>query len=109
MLRRQGRERAVRVRVELDEHMIPDLDAARRARIHQPATGSFVVARQQVEVDFRTRPARTRITHHPEIVLLVAVHDVDRGVETLLAKYPGPDVRGFLVELRGLALGSVGR
>ena len=35
----------------------------------------------QIDVDLRARAARAGVAHHPEIVLLVAVDDVDRRVE----------------------------
>ncbi len=46
--RRQRDERAVWVRVELDENEIPDLDAARITRVDQRAPG--VAARREVDV-----------------------------------------------------------
>ena len=41
------------------------------------AAFGFVVGGEEVEVDFRARAAGAGVAHHPEIVLLVAVDDVD--------------------------------
>ena len=73
--RGQRGERAVRVGIELDEDQVPDLDALRAALVHQRALG--VAGWGQVDVDFRARTARAGVAHHPEIVFLVAVADVD--------------------------------
>ena len=49
------------------------------------------------------RTARAGIAHHPEIVLLVAVDDVDRRIEPRLLEKPRPMIVRFLVELARLA------
>jgi hypothetical protein len=71
-------ERAVRVRVELDEDEVPNLDAARVALVHERAAG--VAVRREVHVDLTARAARAGVAHHPEVVLLVAVNDVHVGI-----------------------------
>ena len=81
---RQRREGAVRIGVELDENQIPNLDAARIVLVHQRAVG--VAIRRKIDVQFRARSARAGVAHHPEIVLLVAVNDVDLRIEIGFAK-----------------------
>ena len=103
-----GRERAegaVGVGVELDEDQVPDLHAAGVAAVDERALG--VAFRGQVDVEFGARTAGAGLAHHPEVVLLVAVDDVDGRVEAGGAELLGPDVPGFLVELGGVALGLV--
>ena len=41
-----------------------------------------VAVRREIDVDFRARTARAGVAHHPEIILLVAVDDVNRGIES---------------------------
>ena len=81
---RQWRERAVRVRVELDENQIPNLDAARIVFVHERA--ARVAVRSQIDMQLRARAARAGVAHHPEVVGLVAVDDVDRRIEIGFAK-----------------------
>ena len=99
---------AVRVGVKLDEDVIPDFDAAGRGTVYALAAFDFFVGGQEVEVDFRARSAGAGVAHHPEIILFVAVDDVDFWVEAGGDKNLGPDVVGFLVELGRVALGFVG-
>ena len=72
----QGREGAVGVGVELDEDEVPDLDATRIVGVDQRAAG--VARRREIDVELGARAARAGVAHHPEVVLLVAVDDVDR-------------------------------
>ncbi len=101
MTLRQRRQSAVRVRVELDENEIPNLDAARVAGIHERSLG--VAGRREIDVQFRARTARAGIAHHPEIVLLVAVDDVNGRIEPRFREEPRPMIVRFLVELARLA------
>ena len=88
------------IRVELDENEIPNLDATRIAGVHErPAR---VARRREVDVQFGTRTARAGIAHHPEIVLLVAVDDVNRRIEPGVAKESCPMIVRFLIELARL-------
>jgi len=59
-------------------------DAARAARVHQFPTFRFVVDRQEIEMDLGARAAGAGVAHHPEIILLVAVDDVDLRIEAFL-------------------------
>ena len=104
-----GRERAegaVRVGVELDEDQVPDLHAAGVAAVDERALR--VAFGGQVDVEFGARTAGAGLAHHPEIIFLIAVHDVDLGVEAGGAELLGPDAPGFLVELGRVALGWIG-
>ncbi len=72
------------------------------AFVHERAAG--VAGGREVDVDFGARAARAGVAHHPEIVLLVAVDDVDGGIESGAAEFLGPEVPGFLIELARVAL-----
>ena len=50
------------------------------ARVDQRAAG--VARGREVDVQFGARAARAGVAHHPEVVLLVAVDDVDGGIES---------------------------
>ena len=96
----QGAVRAVRFGVELDEHEVPDFDAARVARVDQRAAG--VAGGREVDVDLRTRTARAGVTHHPEIIFLAAGYDVNHGVDLGADEMPHPKIRGFEIRHDGL-------
>ena len=105
MLGGQRRETCRRVRVELDEDQVPDLDALGTAFVHERAFG--VALRREVDVDFGARTARAGFAHHPEIVFFVAVDDVDFGVEAGGAEFLRPKIPRFLVEFARIAFGFV--
>ena len=107
MLGGERREGAVGVGIELNEDVIPDLDAARLAGVDQGATGRLVVSGQEVEVNLGARAAGASVAHHPKIVLLATVNDVDLWIKALGCEDAGPDVIGFLVERGRIALGRV--
>ena len=71
MYGRKRFKRPARQRIVLNEHEIPQLDDFRVIRIDQVLAGRgpprFV--RAQVDMHFRTWPARPLVPHHPEIVL----------------------------------------
>ena len=96
VLGREGREVSVAVRVELDEHEIPNLDAMVGIGVDE-LPFALAIGRK-IEVEFATGPAGTRLTHHPKVILLVAHHDVDCGIETGFLEDSRPDGMGFLVE-----------
>ena len=81
---RQRRECTVRVRIELDEHQVPNLDATRIIFVHERATG--VAVRRQIDMHFRARPARAGVAHHPEIVGFSAAENVNFWIEIGFAK-----------------------
>jgi hypothetical protein len=54
----------------------------------QLAALGLVVGGKQVEMNFRARAAGAGVAHHPEVILLVAVDDVDGGIEAFLRKMP---------------------
>ena len=104
-----GRERAegaVGVGVELNEDQVPDFHAAGVAAVDERALR--VAFGREVDVELRARAAGSGLAHHPEIIFLIPVHDVDLGVEAGGAELLGPDFPGFLVEVRRIALRLVG-
>ena len=103
MLGGQRGKGTVGVGVELDEDVVPDLDAARRSRVDQGPAGRLFIRGQQVEVDLRARPAGAGVAHHPEIVLLVPEDDMDGRIQAGLGEDAGPDGVRLMVEVRRLA------
>ena len=69
---------AVCLAVELHEHEVPDFNHLRVVFVHQLAAGYFALLffRTGVHMDFRTRTARSRITHFPEVIVFVAIQNV---------------------------------
>ena len=109
MLRGQRSEGAVGVGVVLDEDVVPDLDATGVAAVDELGAFALAVLGQldgaggEVDVDFGAGAAGAGVGHHPEVVLLVAVDDVDVGIETHGAEFFGPEVPAFFVTLGGIA------
>ena len=103
---RKRAEGAVRVGVELDEDQVPDFHAAGVAAVDQRALR--VAFGREVDVELGARTAGAGLTHHPEVVFLVPVHDVDRRIEAGGPELLRPDVPGFLVKRGRVALGRVG-
>ena len=97
---RQRRKIAIGVGVELNENQIPNLDAARIVLIHERT--ARVAIRRKIDVQFGTGTAWAGVAHHPEIILLVSVNDVDRGIEIGFAKQACPVIVRFLIELARL-------
>ena len=58
---------------------------------------------REVDVELGAGAAGAGVAHHPEVVLHVAVDDVDFGIEAFLFKERGPEVVGFLVEFGRVA------
>src|SRR5947209_16671900 len=96
MTLRQRHECSVRIRVELNEHEVPNLDAARIVSIYQGAAG--VTVRCEVDMQLRARTAGTGIPHHPEIVGLSKTGDMDFRIEISVAKQSRPVIVRFLIE-----------
>ncbi len=113
MTRGERGERAVGVGVVLDEDVVPDLDAAGVRAVDKRGAGFLLIdarlarAGAQIDVDFGARTAGAGVAHHPEIVLLVAIDDVNGGIEAGGTELPGPDLPGFLVPLGRVAPGGV--
>ena len=105
----QWDEGAIGVGVVLDEDVVPDLDAARVAAVDEQGSGALAVfvevrsAGCEINVDLGAGAAGAGVAHHPEVVLLVAVDDVDVGIEADAAELLGPDVPGFLVAVGRIA------
>ena len=102
----QGREGAVWVCIELDEDEVPDFDAASGSLVDESTFG--VAERGEVDVEFGAWSAGTGVAHHPEVVFLVSVDDVDVGVEVSGAEQSCPDFPSFLITFGGIIFGSVG-
>src|SRR6266446_3939207 len=98
----QRRERAVGGGIELDEDQVPNFDTALVALVHESAVR--VSFGRKVHMDFAARSARAGLAHHPEVVFLVAIDDVDFWIEPGSAKFFLPEAVGFLIELAWLAL-----
>jgi len=84
MTLRQRGERAVGVGVELDENQIPNLNAARIVFVHERA--ARVAIGRKIDMQLGARPARAGVAHHPEIVFLVPVYDMDLWIKIRVLK-----------------------
>ncbi len=96
----EGGEGAVGVGVELDENQVPNLDAARVAGVDERTLR--ITRGREIDVQLAARTAGAGVAHHPEIIGLVAVDDVDGGVEPGFLEEDFPMVVRFLVELARL-------
>ncbi len=85
----EGFERAVRLPVVLDEHEVPDLDDVLDIRVD--ALRGVPPPADPVVVQFRARPAGTRVAHLPEVVL-----DIPRD-HAVLGQVLEPEVTGLEV------------
>src|SRR5439155_7549994 len=93
-------ERGIRVRIELDENEIPNLDAARVLFVYECA--ARVTIGREIDMYFGARPAWAGVAHHPEIVDLAAVQNVNSRIKVGFAKQMRPVLICFLVELARL-------
>ena len=59
----------IRLAVELDEHMIPNLEHIRVTRVHARRR---IASADAIEMNLSARAARSRLAHLPEVVLHVA-------------------------------------
>ena len=82
---RQRFERAVGLSVVLHEHQVPDFDHLRMVFVHHVLAGDSgtFFFRTEVDMDFRTRTARPRITHFPKVIVFVAINDMSFRQELL--------------------------
>ena len=109
MLRGQRSEGAVGVGVVLDEDVVPDLDAAGVAAVDELRAFTLALLAQldgagrEVDVDLGAGAAGAGVGHHPEVVLLVAVDDVDVGIEADGAEFFGPEVPAFFIAVGRVA------
>ena len=71
-------ETAVSLAVELHEDNVPDFDDLRMILVDKFLTGHFrfLFLRTEVDMNLRARPARSRIAHLPEVVVLVAIDNM---------------------------------
>ena len=59
-------------------------------------------------MDFGARTAGASFAHHPEVVLLAAVDDVDFWIQTDRPKLRCPQFPGFLIAISRILLGHIG-
>ena len=102
VLGRKRRKRAVDVRVVLDENKVPNLDALRTVGVDQPPFR--IACLGEVHVQFAAGATRAGVAHHPEIVLLVAVDDVNIRVEPGLLENGLPEIVRLLIQFARVAL-----
>ena len=100
--RRKG---AVLVCVVLNEDKIPDFDALPAVSIYK--TALRVASGRKVNVQLTARPARAGVAHHPKVVLLAAVDNMNSRVESGIFKDGCPVFMGFLIEFTRVALGGL--
>ena len=114
VLGRQRCERAIRIGVVLDEDVVPDLDAASVRTIDQLGSFGLLLNRglagagAQIDMNFGARTAGAGFAHHPEVVLLAAVDDVDFRIQTDRPELRRPQFPGFLIALSRILLGRIG-
>lgn len=96
--------------VVLDEDVVPDLDAAGVGAVDELGAGGLRVevglrrAGAKIHVDFGARTARAGFAHHPEVIFLAAVDDVDGGVKADAAEFFRPEIPRFFVAVSGIVL-----
>ena len=59
-------------------------------------------------MDLGAGTARAGFTHHPEVVFLVSVDNVNGRIKSHTAKFLRPEIPRFLIPLGGVLLGLVG-
>ena len=89
---RQRNQRAVRLRVELHEDEVPDLDVAVLAPVLRAALGAEL--RAEVPEDLGARAARAGVAHAPEVVVAQALDPRRRHADVV-----APDRLGLVVGL----------
>ena len=73
-----------RLRIELDENQVPNLDATRIILVHERATR--VAVWRQIDVHFRAWTTWAGVAHHPEIVGFPTAENVNFWIEIGFAK-----------------------
>ena len=94
--RRKVPEAPVLLRVVLDEHEVPYLNAFVTAGVHQCSLS--VPLRREIHMQLRARPAGPRLSHHPEVVVRIAIHHMHLRIHSLARKERRPCVVRLLVE-----------
>ena len=59
-------------------------------------------------MDFRAGAARAGFAHHPKIVFLAAIHNVDFGIQAGGGEFLHPKIAGILIELAWIAICLIG-
>ena len=81
--------------VVLDEHKVPNFDAAVVVFVDECAVGIAVFC--EVHMDLGAGAARAGVTHHPEVVGFAAEYDVFVGIESVIATDLAPHLVGLSV------------
>ena len=102
----QGGKTPVRIGVELNEDEVPNFDATGVAFVDERTFG--VASGSQIDMDFRAGAAGAGFAHHPKVVFLATVNDVDLGIETGGGEFRGPEVIGIEVKVARIVSGFVG-
>ena len=91
-------EGTISLAVVLHEHEVPDLNHLWVVFVHQFTSRHLclLLLRTAIHMNLRARSTRSRVTHFPEIVMLVAVDDVVFGQELL------PDGSSLIVTRKSL-------
>ena len=76
---------------------MPDLDALGGSLIDE--SPARVTLQRKVNVYFRAGTAWPRIPHHPKVVLLVAIDDVDLRVESCFGEMVAPAIVCLLIKV----------
>ena len=97
---RQRREGPVRIRVELDEDEIPNLDAARIARVHERAWVSPSGVRSTCSSEHGPHGPVSPIIQ--KLSFLLPLTNVHRGIELRLREKARPMIVRFLIEFARL-------
>ena len=91
----QRNKRPISLALKLHEHIIPHFNHLRMVIVHQRLAIHLaaLLVGTDIDVDFRTRTTRTRISHLPKVVFLIAAQDaVFRNAHL-------PNIIRFLVKL----------
>ena len=80
----------------MDEDEVPDLDA--EIGVHVDELACAVAVGSEIDVEFGAWAAGAGLSHHPEVVLHVAVDDVLLRIEAFVLKQSSPEIVGLLVK-----------
>src|SRR5206468_1129607 len=97
----QSRESSIRVRIELNENQVPNLEAPRIILVHE--SSARVAIRRKIDMQLGTRSAWTGVAHHPKIIGFAKADDVNLRIEIRFLKQSSPVVMRFLIEFARFA------
>ena len=76
----QFAETTIGLSVVLDKDEVPDFDAEIGVVVDEIAPRFRITFGREIDMQFRARTAGAGLTHHPEVVLDVAIDDLHSGV-----------------------------